>query len=68
MDTRVAGARQEEMNFSLIPHPLSSRAHRHFPQQKRKIIGQVTAVAMRIVDPEAPAVPARLPPQLLKRP
>jgi len=51
----------------LIPHPLSSRTHRHFPQQEAEIIGQVTAVAMRIVDPEAPAVPARLPPQLLKR-
>ncbi len=51
----------------LIPHPLSSRAHRHFPQQEAEIIGQVTAVAMRIVDPEAPAVPARLPPQLPKR-
>ena len=51
----------------LIPHPLSSRGHRRFPLNEAEIIGQVTAVAMRIVDPEAPAVPAKLPPQLPKR-
>jgi transcriptional regulator with XRE-family HTH domain len=44
----------------LIPHPLSSRSHRRFPLREAEIIGQVTAVAMRIVDPE----PAKFPPKL----
>jgi len=52
----------------LIPHPLSSRIHRRFPLHEAEIIGQVTAVAMRIVDPDPAEVPSKLPSQLLKRP
>jgi transcriptional regulator with XRE-family HTH domain len=33
----------------LIPHPLSSQAHRIFPSNEAEIIGQVTAVATRLV-------------------
>jgi transcriptional regulator with XRE-family HTH domain len=51
----------------LIPHPLSSRSHRRFPLHEAEIIGQVTAVAMRIVDPEPAEVPPKLPSQLPKR-
>jgi transcriptional regulator with XRE-family HTH domain len=51
----------------LIPHPLSSRAHRHLPLKEAEIIGQVTAVAMRVVDPEVTKVPPRPPSRLLKR-
>jgi hypothetical protein len=54
--------------LTLTPHPLSSRAHRRFPLKEAEIIGQVTAVAMRIVDPETADVPPRLPSRLLKRP
>jgi transcriptional regulator with XRE-family HTH domain len=52
----------------LIPHPLSSRPHRSFSIREAEIIGQVTAVAMRIVDPSAPDAPSRTPSQLPKRP
>jgi len=48
----------------LIPHPLSSRSHRRFPLHEAEIIGQVTAVAMRIVDPETVESPRKLPSQL----
>jgi transcriptional regulator with XRE-family HTH domain len=48
----------------LIPHPLSSRPHRRFPLHEAEIIGQVTAVAMRIVDPEPVESPRKLPAQL----
>ena len=51
----------------LIPHPLSSRAHRSFSTSEAEIIGQVTAVAMRIVDPIAAVPPSKMPPQLPKR-
>jgi transcriptional regulator with XRE-family HTH domain len=51
----------------LIPHPLSSRPHRSFPISEAEIIGQVTAVAMRIVDPIAPVPLSKTPPQLPKR-
>jgi transcriptional regulator with XRE-family HTH domain len=58
--------RGEELQ--LIPHPLSSRPHRRFPVHEAEIIGQVTAVAMRIVDPEPAELPPKLPSPLLKRP
>jgi transcriptional regulator with XRE-family HTH domain len=51
----------------LIPHPLSMRPHRHFPAGEAEIIGQVTAVAMRIVDPVSGAAPSKTNPQLPKR-
>ncbi len=51
----------------LIPHPLSSRPHRTLPAHEAEIIGQVTAVAMRIVDPSAADAASKLPPQLPKR-
>ena len=51
----------------LIPHPLSARPHRHFPAQEAEIIGQVTAVAMRIVDPPLSDAPPRTNLQLPKR-
>jgi transcriptional regulator with XRE-family HTH domain len=53
--------------LTLIPHPLSSRPHRHFPLHEADIIGQVTAVAMRIVDPE-PAEARTLPSQSPEQP
>lgn len=51
----------------LIPHPLSSRPHRQFPIQQAEIIGQVTAVAMRIVDAVSAEPPSKTTPQLPKR-
>ncbi len=51
----------------LIPHPLSSRPHRRFPAQEAEIIGQVTAVAMRIVDHGSVQPPSNPMPQLPKR-
>jgi transcriptional regulator with XRE-family HTH domain len=51
----------------LIPHPLSSRPHRRFPAREAEIIGQVTAVAMRIVDPDPAALSSKLVPELPKR-
>ena len=49
----------------LIPHPLSGRPHRRFLPHDAELIGQVTAVAMRIVDSNgssksAPQVQERL--------
>ena len=51
----------------LIPHPLSSRPHRRFSLQEAEVIGQVTAVAMRIVDPDLTGSSSRMAPQLPKR-
>ncbi len=51
----------------LIPHPLSSRPHRRFPVRDAEVIGQVTAVAMRIVDPDSAGRPSKSTPQLPKR-
>lgn len=51
----------------LIPHPLSSRQHRYFPISEAEIIGQVTAVAMRIVDPVPGDAVPKSNPQLPKR-
>src|SRR5260221_7130199 len=51
----------------LIPHPLSSRPHRRYPAREAEIIGQVTAVAMRIVDPDSANPPSKSVPQLPKR-
>jgi transcriptional regulator with XRE-family HTH domain len=53
--------------LQLISHPLSSRHHRRFPRQEAEIIGQVTAVAMRIMDSDLQDAPAKLPPQSPKR-
>lgn len=52
----------------LIPHPLSSRPHRSYSLNEAEIVGQVTAVAMRIVDPIAADSSAKIPQQLPKRP
>jgi transcriptional regulator with XRE-family HTH domain len=35
----------------LVPHPLSSQLHRNLPLIEAEVIGQVTAVAMRLVGP-----------------
>jgi transcriptional regulator with XRE-family HTH domain len=51
----------------LIPHPLSSRPHRHFPVHEAEIVGQVTAVAMRIVDPSPADAPSKSNPLLPRR-
>ncbi len=51
----------------LIPHPLSSSPHRRFPVRDAEIIGQVTAVAMRIVDPDSAGPPSESVPQLPKQ-
>jgi transcriptional regulator with XRE-family HTH domain len=52
----------------LIPHPLSSQAHRRFSVREAEIIGQVTGVAMRVVDPDRSDVPSKPSTPLLKRP
>ena len=54
--------------LALISHPLSSCPQRHFPAREAEIIGQVTAVAMRIVDPDLDDAPSKAAPQLPKRP
>jgi transcriptional regulator with XRE-family HTH domain len=51
----------------LIPHPLSSQPHRRFPVSEAEIIGQVAAVAMRIVDPDSAGPSPKTTPQLPKR-
>ena len=51
----------------LIPHPLSSYSHRRFPLREAEIIGQVAAVAMRIVDPDPEDPPSKIAPLLPKR-
>ena len=53
----------------LIPHPLSSHSHRRLPLREAEIIGQVAAVAMRIVDPDSddPHPPSKTASQLPKR-
>ena len=52
----------------LIPHPLSSRPHRSYSLNEAEIVGQVTAVAMRIVDPIAVDSPPKILSQMPKRP
>ena len=52
----------------LVPHPLSSRPHRSFAIQEAEIVGQVTAVAMRIVDAMPGDAQPRRSAQLPKRP
>jgi transcriptional regulator with XRE-family HTH domain len=52
----------------LIPHPLSAQLHRRFSIQEVEVIGQVTGVAMRIVDHDPSDVPSKLSIPLLKRP
>jgi transcriptional regulator with XRE-family HTH domain len=51
----------------LIPHPLSSQIHRQFSAREAEVIGQVTAVAMRIVDPNLGETRGRPSAQLPKR-
>lgn len=51
----------------LIPHSLSSQPHRIFPSSDAEIIGQVTAVAMRLVGP-GPDVQGKTPLPTPKRP
>lgn len=55
-----------DSQLTLIPHPLSPCGIRQFKHgNEAEIVGRVTGVAMRIVDPEEPANdgPARLPKQ-----
>lgn len=51
----------------LIPHPLSSYTHRRYPLREAEIIGQVAAVAMRIVDHDPDGHPSKTAPLLPKR-
>jgi len=51
----------------LIPHTLSSHSHRRLPLREAEIIGQVAAVAMRIVDPDPDDPPSKTASQLPKR-
>lgn len=51
----------------LIPHTLSTNSHRILPSREAEIIGQVTAVAMRLVGPSPDNIPTRIAGQLPKR-
>ena len=56
-----------QTQLTLIPHPLSPCGIRQFKLgSEAEIVGRVTGVAMRIVDPDEPAAdgPARLPKRL----
>ena len=52
----------------LIPHTLSAQPHRILAPNDAEVVGQVTAVAMRLVGSPPPDALARTSPQLPKRP
>jgi len=51
----------------LVPHPLSSQTHRRFPVREAEVVGQVTAIATRIVDLDPADGPSKPGTKLLKR-
>ena len=51
----------------LVPHPLSSQPHRRFSVREAEIVGQVTAIATRIVDLDSGDGPSKPRTQLSKR-
>lgn len=52
----------------LVPHPLSPSPHRRFDSRSAEIVGQVVAVANRLVDAQHTSHTAELPPATPNRP
>lgn len=58
----------EGESLLLVPHPLSRCQHRRFDAKSAEIVGQVIAIASRIVDPALAEYPPRLARPLSKQP